>query len=248
MCLVASPGEVLAVAPRAPLLSVSDREALSDWTPRTRPAVRAPSDGAPERDTGFHLGKPHPERALGAILATGMLVAGDPGIIAAMAGSVPRQTRHSPPVQAFTRLVDLLPAAVAGATLLGHGDLHDTGKLAGAGLILSYGAVKSIKALTGRDRPDGQGHVGGFHGPRWADGAFPSGHTAMMFSTATVVGKQYRKWKWWAYGLAAGTAISRVLLDEHHPSDALAGAILGVGIGNFVMRNKGWIARISIKF
>jgi len=236
------------VAPRAPLLSVADRELLSDWSPRVEPAAVGPGTLRAKPDTELHLGRPHPERALGAMLATGMLMANDQGIISAMAGSVPRDLRHSGPVRALTGLVDLLPAAVVGATLLGHGDLHDTGKLAGAGLVVTYGAVKSIKALTGRDRPDGQGNSGTFHGPRWADGAFPSGHTAMMFSTATVVAKQHRKWKWWAYGLAAGTAISRVLLDKHHPSDVLAGAILGIGIGNFVMRNKGWIARISIKF
>ncbi len=59
--------------------------------------------------------------------------------------------------------------------------------------------------------------------------SFPSGHTTVAFSMATILSHQIDTW--WSYplfyGLAAGTAGTRMYLDQHWLSDVLFGAALG---------------------
>ena len=63
------------------------------------------------------------------------------------------------------------------------------------------------------------------------DFSFPSGHTLHSFSCATVIWRYYRGWGWGAYLLAALIGFSRLYLFVHYPTDVLAGALLGIGIG-----------------
>ena len=62
--------------------------------------------------------------------------------------------------------------------------------------------------------------------------SYPSGHAVAAFATATVIALAYRR-HWGVVALiAAGlTALSRVTLGHHYPSDIVAGSILGAGIG-----------------
>nr|NQU94337.1 phosphatase PAP2 family protein [Bacteroidota bacterium] len=67
--------------------------------------------------------------------------------------------------------------------------------------------------------------------------SFPSGHTALAFSVATVLGSYYHKKIWvgiTSYSLATLVGISRIYDDEHWASDVLAGAVLGFAIGKLV--------------
>lgn len=63
--------------------------------------------------------------------------------------------------------------------------------------------------------------------------SFPSGHAAVAFSVAIVVGLAFGRW--WSWVLALGgallIALSRVYLGHHYPTDILAGAILGAAVG-----------------
>ncbi len=61
--------------------------------------------------------------------------------------------------------------------------------------------------------------------------SFPSGHAAAAFATAAVLSLTYRRW--WGLALAGASliAVSRVYLGVHYPSDSLAGAMLGAGVG-----------------
>ncbi len=63
--------------------------------------------------------------------------------------------------------------------------------------------------------------------------AFPSGHTAAAFATATVLLLGARRG--WITTVATVGALlmgySRVYLGHHYPSDLLAGAVLGAGVG-----------------
>jgi hypothetical protein len=63
--------------------------------------------------------------------------------------------------------------------------------------------------------------------------SFPSGHAVAVFATATVIALAYRRQGWTIIALTAAgmTALSRVYLGHHYPSDILAGSILGAGIG-----------------
>ena len=66
------------------------------------------------------------------------------------------------------------------------------------------------------------------------DYSFPSGHTLSSVIGATVLTKTNRKFGWAAIPLAAIIAFSRLYLFVHYPSDILAGAVLGMAIGETV--------------
>ena len=68
------------------------------------------------------------------------------------------------------------------------------------------------------------------------DYSFPAGHTLSSVIGATVLTKTDRRFGWAAIPLAAVIAFSRLYLFVHFPSDILAGAILGVIIGEAVYR------------
>ena len=69
-----------------------------------------------------------------------------------------------------------------------------------------------------------------------ADYSFSSGHTLSSVIGATVLTKTDRRFGWAAIPLAAVIVFSRLYLFVHFPSDILAGAILGVIIGEAVYR------------
>ena len=63
------------------------------------------------------------------------------------------------------------------------------------------------------------------------DFSFPSGHTLSSAIGATVLTGTDWRFGWAAIPLAVLMAFSRLYLYVHFPSDVLAGAVLGVGIG-----------------
>ncbi len=63
------------------------------------------------------------------------------------------------------------------------------------------------------------------------DSSFPSGHTLTSFAAATSLFLAERELGSAALVLAALIAFSRIYLYVHYPSDVLAGAVLGMGLG-----------------
>jgi membrane-associated phospholipid phosphatase len=92
-------------------------------------------------------------------------------------------------------------------------------------LVDSTFVVTGLKYVVGRERPDGSNNQ-----------SFPSGHSITAFCFAPVV---TRYWGWEAgvpaYLLATVTGLARVEGYHHYLSDVVAGATLGVIIGNAVV-------------
>jgi undecaprenyl-diphosphatase len=96
------------------------------------------------------------------------------------------------------------------------------------------------KSIIGRHRP--------FEtqlGPPSSTHSFPSGHAATAFACATVLASFAPRWRVPFFVLAALIAISRIYNGLHYPTDVLAGAALGVGVGLAVLwaSKRGWRLR-----
>jgi membrane-associated phospholipid phosphatase len=69
--------------------------------------------------------------------------------------------------------------------------------------------------------------------------SFPSGHSTLAFSIATVLASEYADAKWvpvLAYSIAAGTALSRINDERHWASDIFAGSLLGYFTGRMIWK------------
>ncbi|NVO21408.1 MAG: phosphatase PAP2 family protein [Bacteroidetes bacterium] len=69
--------------------------------------------------------------------------------------------------------------------------------------------------------------------------SFPSGHSALVFSVATVLASEYWETKWVplvSYTIAAATALSRVYNDKHWSSDILIGSAIGYACGKMLWK------------
>lgn len=105
------------------------------------------------------------------------------------------------------------------------------------------------KRIVGRARP----FVGGAADPylysvmafdvRYA--SFPSGHTTTAFAAAIAISALWPRARYvmWAYALLM--AVSRVVVTAHHPSDTVAGALLGI-VGAMLVRQ--WFAVRGLGF
>jgi membrane-associated phospholipid phosphatase len=81
-----------------------------------------------------------------------------------------------------------------------------------------------------------------FHSVSHVGSSFPSGHTIVAVSVATVIARRYRSHRWvpWAaYGFAGAIGLSRITLRAHFPSDVVLGTVLGYAIARYeVLQNQ----------
>lgn len=92
--------------------------------------------------------------------------------------------------------------------------------------------VLFLKILFGRCRP--------YHSPDffpinfkpinfdWNYQSYPSGHTQVGFTLASVLSILYPRWTKWYFIFAAIVGFSRVVLERHYLGDVLAGAYIGI--------------------
>jgi membrane-associated phospholipid phosphatase len=122
-----------------------------------------------------------------------------------------------------------------------------TALLAGEAVADSEIIATALKTATRRSRPDYVPSTGNladtwFESPGGVGlgrGSFPSGHTIVAFSVATVMARRYGKTHRWvpyvAYGLAATIGLSRMSTLNHFPSDVFLGAALGYSVSRFAV-------------
>ncbi len=123
--------------------------------------------------------------------------------------------------------------------LLGHLEsddhLSETGLLAGEAAIDSTALAYAFKEATQRQRP----YQGNGNGDFFTGGAsFPSEHSAIAWSVASVWAHEYPGWfsQIAAYGLASTVTMTRVTAKQHFPSDVIIGSALGWYFGRQVYR------------
>jgi undecaprenyl-diphosphatase len=114
---------------------------------------------------------------------------------------------------------------------------------AAVALVLSGALVGLCNLFYFRDRPFRYNEVNLlFYYP--TDSSFPSNSVAVVFSFATTVWLQNRRWGLPMMILAAGFAISRVYCGVHYPADILAGFTLGAGAAWLLTRYGRWLDRL----
>ena len=120
------------------------------------------------------------------------------------------------------------------AALLLTGLIADNAEMAKAGgraatsVLLGIGVEVTLKFVVGRARPDSG--LGAFHFDPFSQAiSWPSGHSTIAWGLMSSLANEVRSpaLKVGFYGLAAGTAWSRVNDNRHWLSDVVAGSLIG---------------------
>jgi membrane-associated phospholipid phosphatase len=132
-------------------------------------------------------------------------------------------------------------AATAGGIYLTGLFTHDqhaqrTGVLSAEAAIDSFLLYGGMKLIFNRDRPYTGAGDGKFFAGNFSSGSFPSGHSALAWTLASVVAHEYPKWPvaLAMYGMATTVATTRVMGGQHFPSDVFVGSTLGYLVGRYV--------------
>ncbi len=131
-----------------------------------------------------------------------------------------------------------VPVALLGIGELKHQDhAREAGLLAGEAMVDAFILDEGIKYIFLRERPqtdNANGHF--FTGNGVSNPSFVSGHSIVAWSSAAVLAGEYsRPWQQVGiYTLASGVSLTRVMGQEHFPTDAFLGAVSGWLIGHYV--------------
>ncbi|MBR1161820.1 phosphatase PAP2 family protein [Bradyrhizobium elkanii] len=116
-------------------------------------------------------------------------------------------------------------------------------------VVLSVAVGELIKWIVGRGRPFVGGNANAFNFQHFAGteaySSFPSGHSITAFALAFAVSAVWPRARFAMLVYALVIAATRLVLLAHHPSDVVAGALVGV-IGAMVVRY--WFAARRLGF
>ncbi len=136
----------------------------------------------------------------------------------------------------------VLPAAFYGYGHFGQDDrARETGLLGAEALGDGVIVEEAMKLIFWRERPYVDGARGlFFQGSAGFDSSFPSSHSLLSWTTAAVIAGEYPS-RWTQVGIysaAAAVSVTRVLGQEHFPTDVLVGGAAGWLIGHYVYRTR----------
>jgi membrane-associated phospholipid phosphatase len=166
--------------------------------------------------------------------ATGILIANDESVVNQVSPSW-----HTTSINISDATVYGLGATAGGIFITGlitHNDhATETGIRSAEATVDSVILYAALKAILARQRPY-TSNEGKFFSGNWTSGSFPSGHSTLAWTLATVVAHEYPNWPMRLLMFGAATAVSttRVTGGVHFPSDVFSGAVIGFGVGTFV--------------
>ena len=116
---------------------------------------------------------------------------------------------------------------------------RETGLLGAEALVDGVAVEQGLKLVFWRERPALDNSRGLFWqgGAGW-DSSFPSSHATLAWSEAAVIAEEYKS-PWvqaGVYSLATGVSLTRVLGQEHFPTDVLVGSAAGWLVGHYVAK------------
>lgn len=116
---------------------------------------------------------------------------------------------------------------------------REAGILGSEALVDGVIVEQGMKLIFWRERPS-QDNARGlfFQGKAGPDSSFPSSHSMVAWSAASLLAAEYpSRWNQIGiYTLATGLSMTRVLGQQHFPTDALIGSVGGWLIGRYVYR------------
>lgn len=122
--------------------------------------------------------------------------------------------------------------------------LAETGRLSAEAIIDSGTVTLAVKLVSNRQRPrqgNGHGDFWPYGTQHWTwDSSFPSDHATASMALARVVAGEYPRWYVVvpAYGFAETVGISRILGNQHFPSDILVGQTIGFLSACYVLNHR----------
>jgi PAP2 superfamily len=134
----------------------------------------------------------------------------------------------------------IAPVAFYGlGRLNGNEHSRETGILGGEAILDSLVVEQGLKLMTWRERPEQNNARGLFwQGSAGANSSFPSTHSTLAWSSAAVIASEYPSHltQFGVYTVATAISLTRVLGQQHFPTDVLVGSAAGWLIGRYVYR------------
>lgn len=198
--------------------------------------IKAPFE---TQSLGFDTGTPFRNKTLywnaAVLTGTGVLIANDESV----AYQVPASWHQTS--TDVSNACTYGTAAVAGGIYVTGLFTHDqhaqrTGVLAAEASIDSFLLYGGMKLIFNRERPYMGNGDGRFFAGNFSSGSFPSGHSALAWTLASVVAHEYPKWpvQLAMYSMATAVSTTRVTGGQHFPSDVFVGSTLGFLVGRYV--------------
>ncbi len=116
---------------------------------------------------------------------------------------------------------------------------REAGILSGEAMLDSVVVEQGMKLIFWRERPALDSARGRFfQSGVGTDSSFPSSHSVVAWSAAAALAGEYpSRWtQLFVYSAATGISLTRVLGQEHFPSDVLVGSAAGWLVGHYVFR------------
>ena len=118
---------------------------------------------------------------------------------------------------------------------------RETGLLAGEAVGDAVVFEEILKLSTWRERPnEDHGRGSFFQRSAGVDSSFPSSHSTLVWASAAVLADEHSSTlvRFGIYTLAAGVSATRVLGQQHFPSDVLVGSAAGWLMGHYLYRTR----------